>query len=184
MSDQMDEIQTALLGSARAAILHETVAILALDPSSRLLTFLRKKAPVGWTIPAGHWEKNESALDAAVREMHEEIGLQVSPERMQPLGEFMPAHDRPIACRRSSLTTHRDHVFLILLKEKEISRIEPGDEVNEKAPLLWIPIDEIPSDKDHEPSEKLTVGTFFILNQPCIRSELRAIAAKAGLRPA
>jgi 8-oxo-dGTP pyrophosphatase MutT (NUDIX family) len=63
----MEEIKVALFGSARAAILDETIAILALDPSRRLLTFLRQKAPTGWTIPAGHWERNESALDAAGR---------------------------------------------------------------------------------------------------------------------
>jgi 8-oxo-dGTP pyrophosphatase MutT (NUDIX family) len=176
----MDEIKAALLGSARAAILHETVAILALDPVGRLLMFLRQKPPIGWTLPAGHWERNESSLDAAIRELQEEIGLRVSPERMHQVGELMPSHDQPVTCRRSSLTTHRYHVFSVSLTREECSRIALSDEADPRNRWLWIPIDHILLHEMPEPPEKLTPGTRFVLNNSRIRAELRSIAS-AGL---
>jgi 8-oxo-dGTP diphosphatase len=38
-----------------------------------------------WAVPAGHVERGESAIAAAVRELEEEVGLVVDPADMEPV---------------------------------------------------------------------------------------------------
>eukprot|EP01047_Picozoa_sp_COSAG01_P070392 COSAG01_NODE_10656_length_2111_cov_2.363817_3_plen_78_part_00 len=40
-----------------------------------------------WSLPKGHLENNESELDAAVREIHEETGL-INITLIQKIGQF------------------------------------------------------------------------------------------------
>jgi 8-oxo-dGTP diphosphatase len=39
-----------------------------------------------WGLPGGHVENGESLIDAAVRELREEVGVIVQPSHVQPLG--------------------------------------------------------------------------------------------------
>src|SRR5204862_1177823 len=38
-----------------------------------------------WAMPAGHVERGESAVAAAVRELEEEVGLEVDPADLEPV---------------------------------------------------------------------------------------------------
>ena len=38
-----------------------------------------------WAVPAGHVERGESVLAAAVRELKEEVGIDVDPSDLQPV---------------------------------------------------------------------------------------------------
>ena len=40
-----------------------------------------------WEFPGGKIQDNETPLDAAVRELHEETGLQISPSQLHPLSQ-------------------------------------------------------------------------------------------------
>ncbi|MFI7066646.1 NUDIX domain-containing protein [Kribbella sp. NPDC050124] len=38
-----------------------------------------------WAVPAGHVEKDESVFDAAIREVREEVGVEIEPEDLVPV---------------------------------------------------------------------------------------------------
>lgn len=49
-----------------------------------------------WSLPKGHIEPNESAIDAAIRETAEEIGYNVKPEDLEDLHEITYRSGRKI----------------------------------------------------------------------------------------
>jgi 8-oxo-dGTP diphosphatase len=54
------------------------------DAAGRLL-LIRRGTPPGqglWSLPGGRVEKDETDFSAVVRELHEETGLQVEPEKL------------------------------------------------------------------------------------------------------
>ena len=65
---------------------------LIIDSKNRLLMLLRSKNTqlgcLQWGLPAGKIEKNETPLDAAVRERNEEIGSQHSVQLEKDLGTY------------------------------------------------------------------------------------------------
>jgi len=166
------EIEQALFGEARAAILHETVAIVMLDAERRVFVFRRAKPPPGWTIPAGHWEHGETAREAAARELREETGLEVEPNRLSGPVVATPPVEAPVPCRRSSLTNHRYHVFLLEVAAHEWEQLSLGPEADlETAPVRLSPGDIAGARGDALP---LTPGTRFVLSHPDIVAALRA----------
>ncbi|MCA9367360.1 NUDIX hydrolase [Candidatus Kaiserbacteria bacterium] len=65
----------SLPSSAWRNELRPTVLGLVMTPDSRLLLVLPKKAnPHGWIPPQGPIERNQSPLDALLRDMHQELG--------------------------------------------------------------------------------------------------------------
>ena len=70
--------------------MHRFAAVAVLDPLGRLLMQERGDDalhdPGRWGYPGGDLEDGEDFLAAAVRELHEETGLVVAPERLAPLG--------------------------------------------------------------------------------------------------
>src|SRR5437879_101826 len=56
---------------------HTSVGIVVFDAQKRLLLIERKKPPYGFACPAGHVEDHETYEEAAIRELREEVGLQV-----------------------------------------------------------------------------------------------------------
>ena len=57
------------------------------DASGRVLV-VRKHGTTVFMQPGGKPETGESAAEALARELHEEIGLVVRPDAMEPLGTF------------------------------------------------------------------------------------------------
>ena len=49
-----------------------------------------------WDIPKGHGEEGETSIAAALRELHEETGIELAPERLKDLGRFAYRRDKDL----------------------------------------------------------------------------------------
>ncbi|NPA76967.1 MAG: NUDIX hydrolase [Candidatus Diapherotrites archaeon] len=81
-----------------------------------------------WVLPGGHVESNESVEDAAVREMREELGLDVEIGRL--IGVFSDPHRDP-----------RGLVSVAFLARAAGGDVQLNREASEYA---WFPLDELP----------------------------------------
>ncbi|WP_231750450.1 MULTISPECIES: NUDIX domain-containing protein [unclassified Dietzia] len=62
-------------------------AVVVRRPDGSVVT-VRKKGTDRFMLPGGKWEPGEAPLDCAVRELDEELGVPLAPERLTPLGRF------------------------------------------------------------------------------------------------
>ncbi|WP_084129431.1 NUDIX domain-containing protein [Demequina sp. NBRC 110055] len=65
-------------------------AVVLRDAEGRVLT-VRKRGTELFMFPGGKHEPGESAAQAAVRETHEELGVELEPALLTPLGTFVAA---------------------------------------------------------------------------------------------
>lgn len=118
---------------------HKTAGIFVRNPQGQFLFFERTKFPFGLTVPAGHVDRGEQPLTAALRELGEEVGI--SAQRLEPIATDNLAGD---SCRRGS-DAHVWHSFLLVLdQEIEVEVAEEGERpvwltlTQEKAvPFTW-----------------------------------------------
>ncbi|MFV0385233.1 NUDIX hydrolase [Paracoccus sp. (in: a-proteobacteria)] len=100
-------------------------AKLILIRDGRLLTCLRDDLPhipfpAHWDLPGGGREGQETPVGCALRELHEEFGLSLPPDRLH--GREFPAHAVP------GMTSW---LFLGTISQTEIAAIRFGDEGQE-----------------------------------------------------
>jgi len=78
-----------------------TVEAIILDPAGRALLVRQREKRHDWELPGGHVKKRESLAEAVVREVREETGLRVEPQRL--VGIFyirnQKVHDFIFICR-------------------------------------------------------------------------------------
>jgi len=65
-------------------------AVVIRDAAGRVLT-ARKRGTVRFMLPGGKPETGETAAETALREAREELGVDLSPELLEPLGVFRSA---------------------------------------------------------------------------------------------
>ncbi len=65
-------------------------ALLAVDRDGRLLV-VRKRGTSVWMQPGGKPEPGESPAETLARELHEELGVSIHPDALEPLGQFTTA---------------------------------------------------------------------------------------------
>lgn len=65
-------------------------AVVFLDDNGRVLT-VRKRGTSRFMLPGGKPEVGEAAIDTAIREVREEIGVTLDAETLEPLGTFTAA---------------------------------------------------------------------------------------------
>lgn len=86
---------------AEAPVLREGTSAILISTDGRLLLQLRDNFPHvsdpgKISLFGGRREDNESFLDCVVREIHEEIGLYLPPERFELIGRYIgPDHSTP-----------------------------------------------------------------------------------------
>lgn len=84
--------ETATLGVANEAgyvnrAVIRVAAALIVDNAGRLL-LVRKRGTSVFMQPGGKYEPGESGAQTLARELHEELGLMLSPAALEPLGTF------------------------------------------------------------------------------------------------
>lgn len=115
--------------------------VLVRDPQLTRILLLRQPPGAGWSLPAGLMDRGETPAQCAARELREETGLRVPPDRMRPATPNAVVHTRG---------QWVDMVF-----ETEV---EPGDEFTvdpaEVLEAAWHRLDNLPP---------LTVSTSRLL---------------------
>lgn len=65
-------------------------AVVLTRPDGAVAT-VRKAGTDRFMLPGGKWEYDESPLQCAIRELDEELGVTLTPDRLAPLGRFTTA---------------------------------------------------------------------------------------------
>src|SRR4051812_25994058 len=64
------------------------------DPQRTRLLLLRQPPGAGWSLPAGLMDRGETPIEAAARELGEETGIKLEPERLRPASPNAIVHTR------------------------------------------------------------------------------------------
>src|SRR5262245_6625133 len=74
----------------RPAFTADLAVFARVEGEVRVLLIRRGHEPFAgrWALPGGFVDEGETALEAAVRELKEEAGLDVPPDRIEPFGLF------------------------------------------------------------------------------------------------
>ena len=127
---------------------HESAGVFIRRPDGRFLFFSRTMFPFAVTVPAGHVDTGEEPSVAAVREVSEEVGLDVG-RCLVPIGSDAIAGD---SCSRGA-DAHRWHTYLAPVGAGIAAQvIEEGEDP------VWLSLDEA-TDRD------LTVPVRYILDR-------------------
>lgn len=117
-------------------LLHNEVGIFIINDNKEIL--LQKRSankrfdPNKWGLCAGHVDANESLEDAAIREIKEEVGLDVTPKELIPYGE------REVAIKDSN--SHITYFYYVRCNKKAEEFTIQKEELSE---VKWFNIDEI-----------------------------------------
>ena len=112
-------------------------AVVLRDSDGRILV-VRKRGTSKYMLPGGKIEAGESPAEAAVRELHEEVGADLEPESLAFLGEWSAP-----AANEAGLTVH-GHIF----EHPWIDRLSVRAEIED---LLWLHPDEMAAREDLAP---------------------------------
>ena len=95
------------------------------------LLLLRQPPGRGWTLPAGLLQRGEAPLDGTTRELGEETGIKLAPERLSPAVPNAVVHAKGWV----------DVVFEVSVPASTTTLAVDGAEVYEAA---WHPLDQLP----------------------------------------
>jgi len=112
-------------------------AVVIRDTDGRVLV-VRKRGTSRFMLPGGKIEPDETPAQAAVRELHEEVGAELDPGSLQLLGEWTaPAANEP------DHTVH-GHIF----EHPLVSGLSPRAEIED---AVWLHPDEMQERDDLAP---------------------------------
>lgn len=95
-----------------------------------------------WTGPGGHIDPGEDANEAALREVKEEVGLEV--KLVGPLGWQKTDTDTnadlipPIFVNRHKINDHHDHSAFIFAAKADSREINPRNEEEKSVQCIWV----------------------------------------------
>jgi len=122
------------------------------DLPAALIARLDRRGRLLWSLPKGHIEEGETAEQAAVREIHEETGIEGG-----LLGELGVIDFWFVAeGKRVHKTVHH---FLLRAEGGELS-----DADIEVAEVAWVPLDEVEKRLAYNDERKLVAGVRDLLN--------------------
>lgn len=121
---------------------HITASALIVDPSRSALLLIRHNALGRWLQPGGHVDPGETPIQAAFREVHEEVGIEGSRlELVSSIPFDIDTHHIPMnSAKNEDGHYHHDFRYLFLLSGSEVV---VGNEVDE---YRWVPLWELRRD--------------------------------------
>ena len=112
-------------------------AVVLRDADGRILV-VRKRGTSRYMLPGGKIEQGESPAQAAVRELHEEVGAELAPESLTFLGEWSAP-----AANEAGLTVHGQ-----IFEHPWLDGLAVRAEIED---LLWLHPDEMAQRDDLAP---------------------------------
>ncbi|WP_454293472.1 NUDIX hydrolase [Salana multivorans] len=106
---------------------HVTAVVLT-DRAGRLL-LVRKRGTTAFMQPGGKPEPGEGALEAGLREVHEELGLALAASRLTPLGQY-----QEVAANEAGHVVVAD-AFGVAIDDAESAAVRPAAEIAE---AVWV----------------------------------------------
>lgn len=112
-----------------------TVSAICFERADGAVLTVRKRGTVAWMLPGGKPEPGETAAECAVREVREELGVEIALDRLEPMGEFdTHAANEPGWALRASVFRTRDAIEPRAQAEIEAVRwIDPSVGVHDEA---------------------------------------------------
>lgn len=112
-----------------------TVSAICFEREDGAVLTVRKRGTSAWMLPGGKPEAGEGAAACAVREVLEELGVEIALDRIEPMGDFetRAANEAGFALRASVFRT-RDAIVPEPLAEIEAVRwIDPAVGIDDEA---------------------------------------------------
>ncbi|MBO1770266.1 NUDIX domain-containing protein [Agrococcus sp. TF02-05] len=112
-----------------------TVSAICFERADGAVLTVRKRGTSAWMLPGGKPEGGETAAECGVREVLEELGVEIGLDRIEPLGEFetRAANEAGFALRASVFRT-RDAIEPHARAEIEAVRwIDPALGIDDEA---------------------------------------------------
>jgi len=107
--------------------MHKSVGAIIKNEKGKILMIERKKFPPGWACPAGHIDRGESPENAMMREIKEEVGLNVKEFKLL-IHKFVDWNK----CSKGEIG-HDWHVYEVVDYDGEIKRSK-----DETKNLRWV----------------------------------------------
>ena len=104
-------------------------AALILDDDGRLL-LVRKAGTTVFMQPGGKYELGETGAQTLARELHEELGLEIAPDALHPLGTFLAP-----AANEAGMLVEAEVFRVPELERAAAAAISAGAEIAE---LRWV----------------------------------------------
>jgi 8-oxo-dGTP pyrophosphatase MutT (NUDIX family) len=107
-------------------------AVIALKRTDGALLLVEQRHTLGWALPGGLLERGESAADAVVREVAEEVGITIDPARL------------PIPFAVVAPRVRRVDIVYVMTWFGSVS-LRPGPDTDEVTSVGWYYLDALPA---------------------------------------
>lgn len=98
-----------------------------------------------WLVPGGHIELNEDPIEAAIREVKEEVGLAITitPSKIPPHDDVVIPLPSPVYMGRHRVNEIHEHVFMVYFATAESDQVSESLSDHERTETRWVTLEEL-----------------------------------------